>query len=1233
MSFNTFIKGFLILLLTPIVVIGSFAAYTHWINARPSSGLLHCDVTPRVVLTGDQVQYLTTFYGDRARPSELGPPPPLDIMFAVDTSGSMHESLEDMKKAARTVTNDLVSSFDAGHIRFALSQFHDDSEIKSDWSADPSVIGAGLDNLDRKAGNSGTLRAFEVIEQLVRGTRSDAIKVVVLYTDGDIGIDDEIERAAEALRRLGVIIYSISPPGFNEVGMARITGDASRVLRPATLNDLVRQFGNVADEMIGLYGNMASLTLLLDSEIFPPQVPLDPGWRLDKKEPMQLNIGPLSFVHKSYPLTVVPETIGQWRVGLKPATIDFFNHQFKPETLVCNRRPALLVLSVWLLVLLFLPALLWLLHGLLNRKATLSPPPFSPLPIRTPFPPSPLPLPVAPPVARKPVVPSLFVGLGGTGRQALLALKEQLRAAHGSAEDLPYRFVWLDLDAHESKQTSVFTEWNALATREAVAPKSIRQVGPYLDAFLPPQSSRVPDYLTWFRPIDYRDCAADRRDLSKGSTGQRALARFALFRWLEQGDLLTLLQQEHQALLQFESQDELRQIVLIADRTGGVGSAWSIDIARLMRRIGECDKPSFGPQIITLLCDSQQHRHGAEALNRHAFAYEMESAQMAGAYPQMISYGSSDPLLKATDQRPPVNYQFALTGHDTTITAQHCANLCALLVERYPRYTVLNNPINRGQIMSAEIRCVHVLPDLDFRLVQGELMLRLLGPDILLDLEPSNANDRLSVAQMNQKTREKLLDQWLAVELSSTPWRCLLNAALSGFDSVEQLLERAKAGTLADCIWFRQAFSASLNHQLHGQQLDGRWQRGWMPGQAVVLLRLFAQGLEQNVKPHSPSGSELMDVVNEMIRMASAAAETLEAWLDDFNPLCIELSDRRKALLKQRDERASIDGHRRIDLPGKDEKIAHWADQTLRKWTGSEDTVALMRERIFFATRLDSDELNIILAIHIDPKQECDNASAVVNGLSEAVTQAVRYALVSKVESAMGVLVHDNKQGVLRDLADGMVGRFDEAEQVTRVVPTVEDPLENAGLREFIATIKEPPGGSAADDCYGDDHSAVRRLALLTEKPALYQEESSLPFVQVAEQAAEAVRLRAIRRFNLKLPIFPAALRIALAHEERFHAFSMAYKAGHIIIKKNDESGIEQWYFTDQRQFITFDEHDTLADATANFVYLFTQPFTSFDPKSPTGDFSLLDRWLKGDESVRGEDDLSVLVAMRVSER
>ncbi|MCK5717164.1 MAG: VWA domain-containing protein, partial [Thiomargarita sp.] len=411
----------------------------------------------------------------------------------IDVSGSMGDSLSDMIQAARTVAQELSTENTQGHIRFALTVFHSLNNIKTTLNEEVHSFYTGLKQLSINDGGSDISTAFAPINQLLAQARPNAIKTVIFYTDGNVFHFDkniQVMDAAKSLRYQGVQLFSVSPPQYDASKMSLITGDPSHILRPSNLQDIVNRFRYITDSVEGLYGHRGQLfqPLGVGNFVIPPKTSKG---NTDDTGNIRTNIEYLPFKTRHYSHTLIPQTIGQWAVGHTPPTLHVITPQNKRKILTGERRPQLLVLNFWLL-LVFLPALLWMLAYWLRHKGTRTASAYIPPQIRSLVQPTPLPLPASAVIPRKTVVPTLFIGLGGGGRSALFATQKQLKAAHLEAKNFPYRFLYVDLDSNQKQEKDD-------NIRDIIAPLDICQTSQYL----PSAQEVIPPHLKWFHPQNY----------------------------------------------------------------------------------------------------------------------------------------------------------------------------------------------------------------------------------------------------------------------------------------------------------------------------------------------------------------------------------------------------------------------------------------------------------------------------------------------------------------------------------------------------------------------------------------------------------------------------------------------------------------------------------------------------------------------------------------------------------
>ena len=178
-----YLKGLAICLLLPLLVLLVLAIYVYVVNSTYQTGPLHTNIHHPVVFAGQQTVFDIIF--KKPPEGKKAPPPPIDIVFAIDVSGSMTASLPDMSNAAKSVATELSKS-DPGFVNFSLIQFDSDAKTLTDWTSDPDVLYEGLQKLEAMTGENDSRAAFAEIEKELSKGRSNARKVVVFYTDGEL---------------------------------------------------------------------------------------------------------------------------------------------------------------------------------------------------------------------------------------------------------------------------------------------------------------------------------------------------------------------------------------------------------------------------------------------------------------------------------------------------------------------------------------------------------------------------------------------------------------------------------------------------------------------------------------------------------------------------------------------------------------------------------------------------------------------------------------------------------------------------------------------------------------------------------------------------------------------------------------------------------------------------------------------------------------------------------------
>jgi len=195
------------------------------------------------------------------------------------------------------------------------------------------------------------------------------------------------------------------------------------------------------------------------------------------------------------------------------------------------------------------------------------------------------------------VNPTLFLGLGGTGKEILLRLRRRFFTRYGKPGLPCVAYLWLDTDirdltAQGEKMDEIYREV-AFGTEERIALLE-GDVGTYMtDVF---QNKKAWQRITcWL----YKEVEAAGRNISDGAGNVRAVGRLAYFfrydvlqkRLYEvlgdQGLKKASVQQEMMEILPEAEFDPRTQVVVVASVAGGTGSGTLLDAAFTLSHIAK----------------------------------------------------------------------------------------------------------------------------------------------------------------------------------------------------------------------------------------------------------------------------------------------------------------------------------------------------------------------------------------------------------------------------------------------------------------------------------------------------------------------------------------------------------------------------------------------------------------------------------------------------------------------
>src|ERR1700733_2464600 len=188
-------------------------------------------------------------------------------------------------------------------------------------------------------------------------------------------------------------------------------------------------------------------------------------------------------------------------------------------------------------------------------------------------------------------IPSLVVGLGGTGKRALTHLKRRIFDTYGRA-DLPWiRLLSIDTDSATVNNPPVISqrtgEYISLGTSEmrVIDQADTPQVISNLDA---PENRHIRD---WYPDPDMR---VDFPKAARGSGQVRMFGRIGLYkgenlhttyRWLQQAAHDVSDPAAWEDFPDFKVDSQLQFVYIICSLCGGTGSGMFLDVAYMLRKI------------------------------------------------------------------------------------------------------------------------------------------------------------------------------------------------------------------------------------------------------------------------------------------------------------------------------------------------------------------------------------------------------------------------------------------------------------------------------------------------------------------------------------------------------------------------------------------------------------------------------------------------------------------------
>ena len=152
--------------------------------------------------------------------------------------------------------------------------------------------------------------------------------------------------------------------------------------------------------------------------------------------------------------------------------------------------------------------------------------------------------------------------------------------------------------------------------------------------------------------------------------------------------------------------------MILASPEGGTGSAWLVDVARLIRRnlrlLQGQGRLRVVPEITGLLLSPPDN--GGD--NARSLALELETAQLVGGSHARQCYQPGHSELEWDELEAPFNQIMVVAAHPGPVTFSQAASVAASLVQRGARAAVLDLAEIRPEDLTTPVRVsgLHVCP-------------------------------------------------------------------------------------------------------------------------------------------------------------------------------------------------------------------------------------------------------------------------------------------------------------------------------------------------------------------------------------------------------------------------------------------------------------------------------------------------------------------------------------------
>lgn len=672
---------FVVLLLAPAVILLAAWLWVKVLNSGSHPPRLIRRQDSDVAWTGGRHAVHLVFSGvDSNRVVERKP---IDVMVCLDRSTSMgdpHSSATPLSQALQSTIRLCNLLGDAG-ARVGLITFKEDAQVISTLTDNAASLADAVRKVEG-GGNTDIGGAMLTALETLRNdpTTSGRRRLVVVLTDGQDDPDrgqkvvDQLNEEQPAVIAVGIAIgenssYKYFSTVFDEPNIFLPAVHASDI--DSAFSQMVRQA-----KILPEFASGFRLRERFDPRDFrltddPATIPF---LRQSRPSQGELEFG-LPLVFKSahtFTYNLTPRTIGIQRIALDSAVARYSLSSGAQMSTVGDRAPRVLILSWWLILLLWLPALLYLLFmprgsgGTVYRpKARRKVMPRYPSPGEAPRRKVPQPEPI----------PSLIIGIGGRGAEAIVQLKHVTSELFPTDAVVPFDYCVVDVDRRPDSLVR-FCDQSIDPAERYVFPESNSIAADVSDLI-----SRRDPILTrarWFR-FDHYLNRPDALRIDAGTRGDRLVARLALIISEREPDgaIARLCEHAKSWMETYRQRGERAQILLVGSTYGGTSSGVVIDLAHRLRTTLEPvgvtmasgngkDSLAASPVVPMYLFLTSCGRNLEQTENVAGLLYELERAQIGSPFPHALPTGWPHGEKETFAYRPLFDRVFML-GEETSI--------------------------------------------------------------------------------------------------------------------------------------------------------------------------------------------------------------------------------------------------------------------------------------------------------------------------------------------------------------------------------------------------------------------------------------------------------------------------------------------------------------------------------------------------------------------------------------